>query len=123
MTDSDGRTWPILPAQLLVEDRYDTLSKAPRLLPTLLIHGTSDTVVPVDMGQRLAEKIPRVTVFLVPGADHNNVYDWGWPKFASAYRGFLRRRNPRKLHLPRDDQPLDPRQCIQGRARTPCRRT
>jgi len=78
MVEMASKIAPILPTRLLLNDRYDTLSKASRLaLPTLLIHGTSDTVVPVTMGQRLAEKITPVTVLLVPGADHNNLYDVG----------------------------------------------
>jgi uncharacterized protein len=80
MTDMVSKIAPIIPTRLLLEDRYDTLSKGSRLtLPTLLIHGTSDAVVPVSMGKTLAGKIAGVTLLLVPGADHNNVYDVGGP--------------------------------------------
>ena len=43
-----------LPASLLVRDPFDSAAKAPALkLPVLIIHGTRDEVIPVDMGQRL----------------------------------------------------------------------
>jgi pimeloyl-ACP methyl ester carboxylesterase len=52
----------------------------PRLfLPTLLIHGTADTVVPIEMGRTLAKWLPFVTVEWVSGANHNDLYDLGGP--------------------------------------------
>ncbi len=60
------------------------------ILPTLLVHGTADTVVPVEMGQTLAKRLVSVTVKWVPGANHNDLYDVGGsdlirkiPQFAS----------------------------------------
>lgn len=67
---------PFLPARVLVLDRYDSAAKAPALvLPTLIIHGTADEVIPVEMGRRLGALIPNATVQLVEGAHHGDLFD------------------------------------------------
>src|SRR5262249_25018108 len=66
---------PFLPARWLCPDRFDTLSKAPRIhLPTLVIHGDSDEVVPFAMGQQVAASIAGATLRVVPGGHHNDLF-------------------------------------------------
>lgn len=42
--------------------------------PTLIVHGTADTAVPVGQSQRLAQRIPGASLHLVEGADHAMPY-------------------------------------------------
>jgi uncharacterized protein len=75
MTDMVRRVAPVLPAALIVDDRYDSLAKAPGIsLPVFVIHGTADEVIPVSMGKRLAETFPDARLDLVPGAHHNDLF-------------------------------------------------
>jgi pimeloyl-ACP methyl ester carboxylesterase len=69
---------PFLPTSLLCPDRFDTLSKAPRIrVPTLVIHGDADEVVPFALGRQVASSIPGATLRIVPGAHHNDVLENG----------------------------------------------
>jgi fermentation-respiration switch protein FrsA (DUF1100 family) len=70
-------------------ERYAEASPASRLplgLPTLLVHGDGDLVVPVSMSERYAEKARAagddVTVAVIPGEHHMDPVDpssraWG----------------------------------------------
>jgi uncharacterized protein len=44
-------------------------------LPVLIVHGTRDEVIPVDMGQTLGTLFPNATVRLLEGKHHNDVLD------------------------------------------------
>ena len=56
--DVAARIAPILPVGLLIGDRFDNLAKAPLLnIPTVIVHGTADAVIPFAMGLRLAGAI------------------------------------------------------------------
>ena len=80
MADMARKIAPILPTQWLVLDRYDTLSKAPHItMPTLLVHGDADTVVPVAMGKKVARALPSGNSVWLPGANHNDLYEVGGP--------------------------------------------
>jgi uncharacterized protein len=73
--DLGARMFPWLPARLLVRDRFDNAAKAPGVtLPVLIVHGTRDEVIPVDMGQTLGRLFPHATVHLVQRATHNDVF-------------------------------------------------
>jgi uncharacterized protein len=66
---------PFLPTGWLCPDKFDTLSKAPRIrVPTLVIHGDSDEVVPFAMGQQVAASIPGATLRVVRGGHHNDLF-------------------------------------------------
>ncbi|HQY63835.1 MAG: alpha/beta hydrolase [Myxococcales bacterium] len=54
ITDVASRIAPILPARLILSERFDTLAKAPHLRSPLLIHGADDELVPIDMGRAVA---------------------------------------------------------------------
>jgi pimeloyl-ACP methyl ester carboxylesterase len=65
---------PFLPAGVLVPDHFDTLSKARSIrVPTLVVHGDADEIVPVWMGQRLSRDIPAASLFLVAGGHHGDL--------------------------------------------------
>jgi pimeloyl-ACP methyl ester carboxylesterase len=75
MVDMAALVAPFLPVRWLVRDRYETLRKAPALaLPTLVIHGTSDEVIPFEMGRRVAENLPRAEFVTIPDGHHGDVF-------------------------------------------------
>lgn len=75
MVDMARRIAPVLPMSLLVRDRYDTAAKAPRVrIPTLIIHGSDDEIIPVAMGRRLASLFPNAHLRIVEGAHHNDIW-------------------------------------------------
>ncbi len=65
-----------LPAHWLLEARYDLIEKLKRIaIPVLVIHGDRDTIVPLALGKQVFEtaREPKA-LYIVPGADHNNLY-------------------------------------------------
>jgi len=68
-----GRTVAGPLASLIVRDRFDSRSKVARVAsPVVLLHGTRDDVVPVEMGRRLAAARPGARWVEVPEATHND---------------------------------------------------
>ncbi len=68
-----GRTLAGPLARLVVRDRFDSLSKIAGVAsPVVLLHGTRDDVVPVEMGRRLAAARPGARWVEIPGATHND---------------------------------------------------
>lgn len=71
-----AKALPWLPTGLLMRDRFDSLSRASALkVPTLIIHGTRDSVIPFELGQALAAAIPGAVFLAIEGADHNDLLD------------------------------------------------
>lgn len=57
-------------------DRFDSLRQAEKLhVPTLVVHGTHDEVIPFELGQRLAQAIPGASFVAVERGDHNGLWD------------------------------------------------
>jgi alpha-beta hydrolase superfamily lysophospholipase len=78
VTAMASRVVPFLPTGWLCPDHFDTLSKAPRIrVPTLVIHGDADEVIPFTMGRQVASSIPGATLRVAPGAHHNDVLEDG----------------------------------------------
>ncbi len=70
-----ARHLPILPMSRLMADEYDNLSKAARVgVPTLIIHGDRDGIVPYDMGVELSRAIADASLLTVPGGGHNDLF-------------------------------------------------
>ena len=64
-----------LPTRWIVREQFDTLAKAGRIhVPTLVVHGTDDEVVPFEMGRAVASAIDGATFVRVPGGHHNDLY-------------------------------------------------
>lgn len=67
-----------LPVRLLLAHRLDTLSKAGRIrIPTLVVHGDADEVVPFDMGVRVARAIAGAELVRVEGGHHDDLFAVG----------------------------------------------
>lgn len=78
LPDAAANAMPYVPAAWLVRDRFDNLAKLPSLrMPVLILHGTTDPVVPFALGQRLAKAGPTATFRAIPGAKHMISMDTG----------------------------------------------
>lgn len=73
MVDYKRSFW-MFPIDLILTQRFDSIAKVSKLkMPVLFIHGTADTVVPVEMSKKLFEaaREPK-ELYIVPNADHTN---------------------------------------------------
>lgn len=74
-TDLAQSSVPFLPASLIMLDTYDNVAKAPSMqLPVQIVHGDSDTVIPLAHGKRLAATFPHAELREVPMGTHENLY-------------------------------------------------
>jgi pimeloyl-ACP methyl ester carboxylesterase len=75
MVDMAALVAPFLPVRWLIRDRFETGRKAPSLaLPALVIHGTNDALIPIEMGKRVAALLPNSEFFPVQGAHHADLF-------------------------------------------------
>jgi uncharacterized protein len=67
--------WRVLPVGLILTQQFDTISKVPRISqPLLVVHGTNDSVVPYEMGERLYAAAAGPKRFIrVEGGSHHNL--------------------------------------------------
>ncbi len=74
--DIAQRSFPYLPARLILMDKYESWRWAPGVyIPTLIIIAENDEVIPLESTMQLAEKlIPHIlTVRTIPEAGHNDL--------------------------------------------------
>jgi fermentation-respiration switch protein FrsA (DUF1100 family) len=82
--------FPWLPVSLLLQHRFDNLSKAPQInKPVLVLHGTDDEVVPFAMGDRMSHALPHATLHPIPGGQHNDLLLLHTADLRAALAGFL----------------------------------
>jgi uncharacterized protein len=77
MVEMAAKQMPFAPAQLLLKDRFDSLSRIGQIkMPIAWIHGRDDTLIPLAMAKRLfdAAKAPKCS-HIIPGAGHNDMPD------------------------------------------------
>ena len=77
--DMARASYPSLPLHLVARNQFRSIHKVGRLtLPKLFIHGGSDLRVPPELGRRLYEAAAEPKeLYVVPGADHNDVHRHG----------------------------------------------
>ncbi len=76
ITDIASRFAPLLPARLILTERFETLAKARRIeAPLLVIHGAQDEVVPFDMGYAVANAGKNARLVTVRQGHHADVLD------------------------------------------------
>jgi fermentation-respiration switch protein FrsA (DUF1100 family) len=80
-----------LPVSLLLNQRFDSLQKIGKLkLPILIIHGTWDRIVPVDMAKQLYAAAPQPkSLTLIEGGGHGNSGTIGWVEYRDALNSFI----------------------------------
>jgi uncharacterized protein len=84
----DQSPWGFLPVSLILTQRFDTLSKVRELrMPVLVTHGTNDSIVPFQMGQRLYDAVKGPKRFVkVEGAGHHNLSGAGFTEYQKAVK-------------------------------------
>jgi fermentation-respiration switch protein FrsA (DUF1100 family) len=66
---------PMAPARILLADHFDTLAKAAQItVPTTIVHGDADEIVPFWMGERLAHAVRGARLVRVPGGHHGDLF-------------------------------------------------
>jgi len=73
----DVAAWrfPVFPVRWLMKDRFDTFSLAPKIkMPVLIMHGTEDNIVPLDMGMELFLRFGAEATFVaIAHRGHNDL--------------------------------------------------
>ncbi len=88
------RIYPFLPSGLLlslVEARYDSLSKLPKVhAPVMVLHGDRDSTVPIELGEEMFEAANEPKRFYtIEGASHNDTYYVGGEPYFDALLEFI----------------------------------
>lgn len=85
--------FPIGLLRPLMNVRFDSATLIRRVAcPTLIIHGTRDTLVPFRMGQELFDLAPEPKAFYaVPDAAHNDLLDAAGPEYGRRLTAFFSR--------------------------------
>jgi fermentation-respiration switch protein FrsA (DUF1100 family) len=66
---------PLIPARILLADHFDTLAKSPEIaVPTTIVHGDADEIVPFWMGERIARAVRGAQLVRVPGGHHGDLF-------------------------------------------------
>jgi fermentation-respiration switch protein FrsA (DUF1100 family) len=80
--------WGFLPLMGFVTQRFDSLGKIHEInMPTLLVHGTQDAIVPTHMSRQLFEaaQAPKKLI-IVEGGTHHNLNAVAFEDYRSALR-------------------------------------
>ena len=82
----DQSAWGFLPVALILTQKFDSLSKIGEVkMPVMIAHGTRDSTVPFQMGERLYEAAHAPKRFVkVEGAGHHNLSGVAFDAYRSA---------------------------------------
>ena len=78
--------WGFLPVGLILTQKFDALSKIGEVkMPVLVTHGTRDSIVPFEMGERLYKAAHSPKKFIkVEGAGHHNLSGAAFDEYRQA---------------------------------------
>lgn len=93
VTEVAQRSYPVFPVGLVLRDRYENSAKIGRLsCPVLIVHGDRDSIIPVDLARKLHSAAGAgAELWIVPGADHNDLPDVGGREYLRRLDAFLER--------------------------------
>jgi uncharacterized protein len=76
LADVAASAMPLVPVRLLLRDRFDAASSAASVhVPTLIVHGARDEVIPFELGRELSTRFAAARLVSVEGAGHNDLWD------------------------------------------------
>lgn len=83
--------YPFLPVWPFLGTRYDAISVIGQVqTPLLMLHGNKDTIVPLELGQKLFEAAKGdKSFYIIPGAGHNDTYLAGGENYFQELRRFV----------------------------------
>ncbi len=83
--------WGWLPVGGLITQRFDAIDKVARIgSPLLVVHGSEDSLIKPELGQRLFDAAAEPKRFvLVPGGSHHNTNAVGQSAYRAALREFF----------------------------------
>jgi uncharacterized protein len=93
-----ARLYPLFPVRHFARHQFDTLAKVGRLRsPVVMVSGTADQLIPIDVARSLFEKIPRPKLMIETNANHDDAgFNHGahlldaltrfWPPTQDAFR-------------------------------------
>lgn len=83
--------YPLLPINLFLRTKYDSLSKIRDVkVPTLIMHGDKDELVPFEQGRKIYEAANEPKEFYtIPGDNHNDTYIVGGEEYFDTIRNFV----------------------------------
>lgn len=86
-----GKVLRIFPLDWIITERFDSITKIKSLeTPILIIHGTEDRTIPVEMAAELFVIAPEPKqLFVIPEAGHNNLAEVGSQKYISNLQQFI----------------------------------
>jgi alpha-beta hydrolase superfamily lysophospholipase len=84
--------WGFLPVGLLLNQEFNTLEKIAEVkMPVLITHGTRDSIVPFEMGERLYEAAKSPKRFVkVEGAGHHNLSGVAFDQYRAALQDLFK---------------------------------
>jgi uncharacterized protein len=85
LADVGAHHYPWLPVRALLRDRFEVLEHVARTdVPVTVVYGKSDSVVPTELSERVADRAPTLVERLaIARADHNDPVMFG-PRVADA---------------------------------------
>ena len=91
IVDVARRAYPFLPLGILLRDTYDNRDAAAAVaVPSLVVHGTKDEIVPLALGRALHDALGGgSTWYPVEGARHNDLPWAGGPAYVDRVHAFL----------------------------------
>ena len=97
MTDMGRALLPWLPTSLLLRHRFESERKLRDIeIPTLIVHGRGDQIIPFAMSQRLAKAARGKVTTLWLETDHNDLFDLGGDEILPLLARFLDDVPPRR---------------------------
>ena len=84
----------VFPVDIMLNQKFDSITKVRALqIPVLFVHGTTDDVVPFEMGERLFAAAPSPKyLHVVPDAGHTTLLKPGKLSYVKAIREFIQQK-------------------------------
>ena len=94
--------YPFLPARFFLRTKFNSVEKIQKIrIPLLFMHGTHDSIIPIELGRRLFRVAHNPKEFYeIPAADHNDTFSVGGAEYFETVIRFARTALPNRKQLP-----------------------